>query len=1359
MYSDFVTKIARSTLAVFIGLASTCLSLHAAEWREAPFSATAEKLRAAFSEEEPTKPPTTVTLYRDLCITLDQRHRAIRSEYKIFRIDADSPLLTSISVPWAPWLQRRPEVRARVIATDGRIHQFDPKTTVSASPNAMFGGAVFSDLQVLQAPLPAAQIGAIVEVEIRTEDTAPALAAGQAGAIELVAIGAVLETRVSLDAPSDLALRWRAMGEVGGDPTELSQRGRKRVEWLTGRTEWEGLFAGSAVDRPRIEFSTASSWASVAQEYEELVEEQIGPVPGDWPAAADSTEETISALLAAVHERVRYASVALGMSSIVPRSPSETLSRRYGDCKDKSTLLVALLRERGIDAKVALLQANQGMGDIDPDLPGFGLFNHAIVYVPGPTPMWIDPTDEYARSGELPAVDQGRWVLVAASDTTTVVRTPIVDSTENRIELTKRHVLSDLGEGVKVEGRRSWGEFERQDRRQLAQSDEQDIVEALDSSSREPESRKPVHRVLALTPSLELSRPFERIIETASPDYQPVGSRIIAASFDGVSEVLSALPYQIRLRKETEESEAEPAKPVRLAFPYSASSELRVVPPPGYQLRRLPEPLRADLGPAVFLEEYRVEEDGTVVMRAQFDSRQGEFEGEQAQQLRTELARILERGEVKVEFDNLADLHLSAGRIRAAIDACREVLAENPRDAGHRRRLVLAYLAAGGGIEAKAEARRMVEDSPDALSYLTLGYVLGSDAIGRREMPGMDLDGAIEAFRRSSDLDGQTGGPDYAVARLLTLSPEGILYASGRLDEALAITKELAEDNRSVGALNAHANLLSVMGRHEEVIDLLGDKEFQDAYTPVYLIQGLAAKRGVDTAINRASRSGGNRTSQLRNAAVRLTRARLYKESAALFEAVGNDALSDRNSDADRMFADLYGQMTRHEELTLDPQDPKSIVMRWLIAIHSAPDWRQAIAPLVSRYGKAELASEELGRAFDSWVKASLYEPMPEVTDGDRRADEVLALARYQVDGDDENGYRVRVTWPNVYGRYGAQEVDYFVVREADQYRILDAAEGRLSDLGAAVIDRLDAGNFAGAQRLLDWAAEAKGVSWPEFNFLWTQGPGKSPELARMAAAALMARDPARARVAIEILTADKANTVAFDKGGARASQLALAYGILSDWEQALHWRRQHLQADPTQPAVVILLARDLANMGRVAEALAVYDERIGKNGASDDSMLETRIQRATLALDLEGLPQMIERVESRGGPAFVAWNGAAWASVVKGSADRQAREAADKAARLSSGRSYPVLNTQAAVYALLGESDAARKILLQSIMLARRRVLEGSDWYVAGLVAESYGLLDSARHAYQQANEVSVETQAPDNPIVLARLALERLK
>ena len=87
-----------------------------------------------------------------------------------------------------------------------------------------------------------------------------------------------------------------------------------------------------------------------------------------------------------------------GKGAIVPRSSRETLARRYGDCKDQATLLVAMLRVAGIRAQVALLRTGR-YADVAPALPGLGDFDHAIVYIPGDRPMWIDPSARCARPG------------------------------------------------------------------------------------------------------------------------------------------------------------------------------------------------------------------------------------------------------------------------------------------------------------------------------------------------------------------------------------------------------------------------------------------------------------------------------------------------------------------------------------------------------------------------------------------------------------------------------------------------------------------------------------------------------------------------------------------------------------------------------------------------------------------------------------------------------------------------------------------------------------------------------------------------------------------------------------------------
>lgn len=67
-----------------------------------------------------------------------------------------------------------------------------------------------------------------------------------------------------------------------------------------------------------------------------------------------------------------------------------------------------MLRAASIPAYVALLNSGS-REDVSSDLPGMGMFDHAIVYVPGNAELWVDATDEYARLGQLPIPDQTAW--------------------------------------------------------------------------------------------------------------------------------------------------------------------------------------------------------------------------------------------------------------------------------------------------------------------------------------------------------------------------------------------------------------------------------------------------------------------------------------------------------------------------------------------------------------------------------------------------------------------------------------------------------------------------------------------------------------------------------------------------------------------------------------------------------------------------------------------------------------------------------------------------------------------------------------------------------------------------------------
>ena len=98
---------------------------------------------------------------------------------------------------------------------------------------------------------------------------------------------------------------------------------------------------------PGVEFSTGKSWQSVARGYFELAEPQIKPdqVRSVLPAATSHDRLLlIQSIVSSLHKEVRYTGVEFGESELKPQTPSEVLKRHYGDCKDKASLLVTMLR-------------------------------------------------------------------------------------------------------------------------------------------------------------------------------------------------------------------------------------------------------------------------------------------------------------------------------------------------------------------------------------------------------------------------------------------------------------------------------------------------------------------------------------------------------------------------------------------------------------------------------------------------------------------------------------------------------------------------------------------------------------------------------------------------------------------------------------------------------------------------------------------------------------------------------------------------------------------------------------------------------------------------------------------------------
>ncbi|HXU05263.1 MAG TPA: DUF3857 domain-containing protein, partial [Polyangia bacterium] len=178
-----------------------------------------------------------------------------------------------------------------------------------------------------------------------------------------------------------------------------------------GKIDAEPAMPGIGETSPYLHVSTYASWADVGAWYWRLVEESL--------AADDEVRRTARGLVKrgmsdaerarAVYDFVvsstRYVGLEFGIHGYKPYKVTQVLARRFGDCKDKAALTIALLREVGVPAELVLVRTRRG-GHLDAEPASLAVFDHAIVYIPK-LDRYLDGTAEFSGLSELPSQDQG----------------------------------------------------------------------------------------------------------------------------------------------------------------------------------------------------------------------------------------------------------------------------------------------------------------------------------------------------------------------------------------------------------------------------------------------------------------------------------------------------------------------------------------------------------------------------------------------------------------------------------------------------------------------------------------------------------------------------------------------------------------------------------------------------------------------------------------------------------------------------------------------------------------------------------------------------------------------------------------
>ena len=693
-------------------------------WNVPHFSIEPQALYSAASESIPPEGMDVTVLDDEESYVFDASGRSVHTVYVVFKVltQKGAEGWGDISVTWEPWHGERPTLRARVITPDYTVHELEAKT-IADTPAREDQSKIYSDRRVIRAPLPAIAPGSVVEQEVVLKQSPPFLGAG---AVRLFFFGRisvpVQHTRLVLEAPSSVPLRYVLQLLPDLKPQRSEAEGRVKITFDSGPVaaldEPERYVPSDAPVFPSVIFSTGTSWQQVAGEYAKIVEghssaPEVKPLVQRLTQGRHSQDEKEQAILEYLDKEVRYTGIEFGEANVVPHSPAETLAHKYGDCKDKATLLVAMLRAAEIPAWVALLNTGWRM-HVPADLPGMDIFDHAIVYVPGDPDLWIDPTEERARLGQLPIGDQGRLALIVRAGSNALVRIPETSSQANVLLELREFSLAENGPARVVETSQPRGCFELEYRHSFADKQDKQANENLTKYMKSQYLAEKLDRWDRSDPS-DISKQFELVLESDKAkrgftELEGGGAAIRLAA------LFTRLPEELQKREDTEESKADAAKPKKkrsadyqLPEPFVAEWQYKIVPPLGFQPKPLPQDVKLSLGPALLTEQFAADGNGTVRVVIRFDTVKRRFSVAEATEMRNKVAELRGGEVILLSFEPVGQALLRQGKVRESLQSYRNLIAQHPREAVHHLQMAQALLEGGMGEAARSEARFAVK--------------------------------------------------------------------------------------------------------------------------------------------------------------------------------------------------------------------------------------------------------------------------------------------------------------------------------------------------------------------------------------------------------------------------------------------------------------------------------------------------------------------------------------------------------------------------------------------------------------------------------------------------------------------------
>lgn len=383
-------------------------------------------------------------------VSVDKIRTRVREAYKILR--SEGRHFGTLHVYFDSH-KKITYLRAWCIPAQGKDFEASEKDAFDQAPPAVQGNILYQDIKRRVVQIPAPDPQNIIGYEYEIEEEPLVLQ----DVWEFQEISPARESHYSLQLPAG----WEYKASFVNYPnvTEI-QTGANQWQWTVTNVEGirpeedmppfaalAGRMVVSLLAPGGAQSKAFSNWQQMGNWYLNLTKDRRDVSPelkakvASLTATAPTQLEKMKALANFAQDEVRYVAIELGIGGWQPHTASDIFSHRYGDCKDKATLMSTMLRQIGVDSYYVLVNWGR-RGAVTSATPAYQNFNHAIVAIKLPDGvndrslkatinhpklgrlLFFDPTNEFVPFGQIGGYLQANYGLLVSPDGGELVELP-----------------------------------------------------------------------------------------------------------------------------------------------------------------------------------------------------------------------------------------------------------------------------------------------------------------------------------------------------------------------------------------------------------------------------------------------------------------------------------------------------------------------------------------------------------------------------------------------------------------------------------------------------------------------------------------------------------------------------------------------------------------------------------------------------------------------------------------------------------------------------------------------------------------------------------------------------------------------